>query len=174
MRFEKEQLVNDMKQFLESSDNIFVVGYKGLRVADFNDLRQRLSETGAECHVVPNILFQKAVSETQFKNVAEDSILTGDNAIVAGDDAVNVAKVLRDFSDEYSGLTLKAGSLEGRFLNSSKVLDLASLPPRQELLGQLVGVLQAPSRDFVSLLSRKTATVVYALQAYIDKQENQQ
>jgi len=175
MRFEKKQLVEDIKEELKRSNHLFLVGYRGLRVADFNELRHKLDEKGAECRVVPNILFKKAAEDTDFKCVAEDSVVHGDNAmVIGGEDAVAVAKALCDFADEKGQLSVKAGCLDGNFLSGHRVGELADLPSREELLGQLLGLLQAPTRNLVSLLNRKTSTIVYALKAYMDKKENQQ
>lgn len=175
MRFEKQQLVNDIKGYLDSTEHLFLVGYNGLRVSDFNKLREDLGEKGAECHVVPNILFQKAAEETGFSCLSDDSVVYGDNAMVAGgEDAVGIAKTLRDFAQENEALVVKCGCLDGSYLDNEDIVQLANLPSREQLLGQLLSVLQAPSRNLVSLLNTKVSTIVYALQAYMDKKQNQQ
>ncbi|MFW5996383.1 MAG: 50S ribosomal protein L10 [Verrucomicrobiota bacterium] len=175
MRFEKQQLVNDIKEILDSTEHLFMVGYNGLRVSDLNKLREQLGEKGAECHVVPNMLFQKAAAETKFSCLNDDSVVCGDNAVIAGgEDAVVVAKTLKDFSKECDALSLKCGCLGENYLDTDEIVQLAELPSREQLLSQLLSVLQAPSRNLVSLLNTKVATIVYALNAYLDKKQNQQ
>lgn len=174
MRPEKQQMAQDIGGMLESSEHLFLIGYKGLSVAEFNSLRDDLASQGAECHVVPNRLFQIAAKNTQFEVVAEAPVVKLDNAVIlGGDDPVAVAKVLQNFADDNGALTVKAGVLDGSLLEAAEVTALAKLPSREVLLGQLLGVLQAPARNLVSTLSQKTATIVYALKSYLDEKQSQ-
>ena len=66
----------------------------------------------------------------------------------------------------------KGGYFEGVALSVSDVNDIAALPPKEVLQAQLLGVLQAPARDFVSLLNAKAATILNVLNAYKEKLEN--
>jgi large subunit ribosomal protein L10 len=169
MRAEKKQLVQDIGTLLTSSGHVIFVSYKGLKVADFSDFRQGLAKVGAECHVIPNRLLRKAAEVHGLTSLAE-ATLTHDNAMISGgEDAVAVAKVVRDFAKSHDAVNLKIGALDGRLLKSAEIEDLAALPSREILLAQLLGVLQAPARNLVGVLHAKTASVVYALQAYLDK-----
>ncbi len=171
MRAEKKQLVRDIGKLLESSDHVFFVGYKGLKVKQFSELRASLNKVGAECHVVPNRLVRKAAEFTGLTGLA-DQELTEDNAMISGgSDTVAVAKVLRDFTRGNDKVTVKLGSLSGRVLNVADIQELALLPSREVILAQLLGVLQAPARNLVGVLSAKTSSIVYALKAYMDKQQ---
>ena len=173
MRAEKKQLVQDIGQLLQSSAHLFLITYKGITVEQFSDVRAKLAERGAECHVVPNRLFQRAAEDTGLACLAEMPV-TGDTAIVTGgEDAVAIAKILRDVVKGINAVTLKAGALDGKRLEPNEIVDLAALPGREILLAQLLGVLQAPARNLVSVLSQKTASIVYVLQAYADKQQQQ-
>ena len=168
MRPEKTQLVKDIAKLVEPTPHIFLVSYKGLKVAEFDQLRQGLAGMGAECHVVPNRLLKIALADTEFAALGENS-MTGDNAIVVGgEDPVAVAKLLRDFAKQHEPLAVKQGGMNGKVLQASEVSDLAGLPGREVLLAQLLGVLQAPSRNVVSVLNQKVASICYVLQAYLD------
>jgi len=169
MRAEKKQLVADIATLLTSSDHVFLVSYKGLKVAEFSDFRQGLAKVGAECHVVSNRLLRKAAAAHDLSVLAEAE-LAGDSAMISGgDDAVAVARAVRDFAKGHEPVSLKLGALEGRLLRPTEVEELAALPSREILLAQLLGVLQAPARNLAGVLYAKTASVVYALQAYMDK-----
>lgn len=174
MRPEKKQLVKDIGEMLDASEHLFLVGYKGLTVAEFNDLRNELAGQGAECHVVPNRLFRIAAAESKAKPVLEIADLKKDNAVVlGGDDPVAVAKALSKFANDKDSFSVKAGALEGALLKEADIEALAKLPSREVLLGQLLGVLQAPARNLVSVLTQKKASVVYALKAYLDQKQSQ-
>ncbi|MCF7854435.1 MAG: 50S ribosomal protein L10 [Candidatus Pacebacteria bacterium] len=168
MRPEKAQLVEDIGKLVEPTSHLFLINYKGLKVAEFNELRAGLADIGAECHVVPNRLLKIALAETEFAALSDGGI-TGDNAIVVGgDDPVAVAKLLRTFAKEHNPLSVKQGGLNGKVLQENDVSDLAELPSREVLLAQLLGVLQAPSRNVVGVLNQKVASICYVLQAYLD------
>lgn len=171
MRPEKTQIVQDIGQLIEPSPYIILVTYKGLTVHEFGQLRQALDAVGAECHVVPNRLLKRALNDSKFEVVGRDTIV-GDTAMVTrGTDAVAVAKTLRDFGKTHDELQVKIGSMGGQLLTAADVGELASLPSREVLLAQLLGVIQAPSRNLVGVMHAKLASVVYALKAYLDKKQ---
>lgn len=166
MRHEKIQLVNDLSRLINASNNLFLVTYKGLKVADFDDLRTKLAEVDSECHVVPNRLFLRAAAECGLDSLAEYQ-LKGDSALVTGgSDAAAVAKLIRKFSDAHGALKVKIGCMDGNLLEPEDVEALAKLPGREVLLAQLLGVLQGPSRQLAGVLYNRIASVVYVLNAY--------
>lgn len=171
MRHEKIQLVNDLSGLINTSNTLFLVTYKGLTVADFNDLRTKLADVDSECHVVPNRLFLRAAAECGLDSLAEYK-LSGDSALITGgSDPVAVAKLIRKFGDAHEALKVKIGYMEGSMLESEAVAELAKLPGREILLAQLLGVLQGPSRQLAGVLHNRVASIVYVLNAY---QQNQQ
>lgn len=173
MRPEKQQLAEDIRQLVEPSPFVFLISYKGLSVDEFDDLRTRLYEQHAECHVVPNRLLRYAVQETDAQVLA-DKTLKGETAMVTGTgDAVAVAKALASFikDDDGDQVAIKCGALRGQELSADEVTCLASLPSREVLLAQLLGVLNGPARNLVGVLAAAKSGLVYALQAYLNQQE---
>ena len=171
MRAEKTQLVKDIGALLDASSHMFLVNYQGLKVSDFRSLRDALAKVGAQCHVVPNPLLRKAAEQRKLPCL-DGLPLTADNALITGGtDPVAVARVLRDFAKTHEKMKIRAGALSGVLLGSRQVLDLADLPPKEILQAQLVGVLAAPLRNLVSVLNAKVASIVYVLQACIDKKK---
>jgi len=172
MRTEKKQLVKDIKGLLEpSAAGVFLVGYRGLQVKQFSALRQTLADGGAECHVVSNSLLALAAGQLGWSGLAKLKLSAETAIVVGGDDPVMVAKVLKSFAKANPQLQFKAGVLEGKLYEAAQMEQLAELPSRDVLLGQLLGTLQAPAQQLVGILNAKTASVVYALQAYLDKKQ---
>ncbi len=173
MRPEKQQLVEDIRQLIEPSPAVFVVTYKGLNSAQFTRVRNELAEQGAQFHVVPNRLLKRAAYECGITALAGYS-LEGDSAvIIGGSEVVRVAKKVRDFAKETQDvMSIKCGFLGGKALNAEEVKQLADLPSREVLLAQLLGVLNAPARNLVGVLYAKKASIVYALNAYLNQKEN--
>ena len=172
MRSEKTHLVNYIGGLLKDSDFVYFVSYKGLNVADFADFRNKLAESNAECHVLKNRMIKKA-AELFEVNVLSEFELKDSTALISGSgDPGAIAKIITQFGDKNKAVAPKGGYFEGAVLSVSDVNEIASLPPKEVLQAQLLGVLQAPARDFVCLLNAKAATILNVLNAYKDKLEN--
>jgi large subunit ribosomal protein L10 len=85
--------------------------------------------------------------------------------VLAGGDPVTVAKVLAEFQKDFEQLRVRAGIVEGRPVTSAEVTRLATLPPREQLFGQLAGTFQAPLQSFVGALGGLLYQMVGALEA---------
>lgn len=171
MRAEKQQLVQDIRELMGLSQGFFLIGYKGLTNAELTDLRNQLAAVGSECHVVPNRLFKRAALAGGIAAV-EAVPVAGDNAMVCGgDDLAAVAKVVRNFAKSNDKAPIRFGVMDGRVLPPAQVAQLADLPPREILLAQLLGVLQAPAGNLARVLNAKLASVVHVLSAYQTKKE---
>ncbi len=172
MRPEKQQLVQDLRGFLDAKRGVFLIAYKGLSVAQMAELRTQLAENEAECHVIPNRLLRRAASEEPGCAALADVPLTGETALVTGgSDAVQVAKKVAAFARANPACAFKCGLLEGKLLGPDEVKIVTTLPGREVLLAQLLGVLQGPLRQLVGVLNAEVASIVYAIQAYLDKKE---
>ena len=171
MRAEKVQMLEVVKGLLKDKP-VFIIGFDALTVAEFSEFRGKLASLGAEVHVVKNTLIRKA-SEA----LAQQKITLA-SAVVSGDaDPVALAKAVKELTksaikeDKSPKVTIKAGWLEGQFLSAADVEALAELPPREALLGQLLGLLQAPAGQLVRVLNAKLSSVVYVLNAFLQKKE---
>ena len=172
MRTEKLQLVKDIGVILKEADFVFLISYKGLKVADFAELRNKLAEQNAACHVLKNRLIRKA-AETESIDAIASMEIAGDTAIVSGKgDASEVAKVIATFGKSFDAVSPKGGYMDGTVLSDEDIKMIASLPSREVLLAQLLGVLEAPSRNFVGVLHAKATEILNILNAYKDKQDN--
>lgn len=163
-RPEKVAAVEEIRQQLEESQAVFVTDYRGLTVSELTTLRRQLREVGTEYKVVKNTLTRRAAAEIDAD--ALDPLLVGPTAVAfAREDAVATAKALNDFAKESRILEIRGGLLEGKLLTFDDVQALADLPPREVLLGQVVGGIQAPIAGFVSVLQGTLRNLVYALNA---------
>lgn len=163
MRPEKLSIVAEIRGQVEHSGFVILADYKGLKVEQFTELRRQLHATRAEIHVVKNRLFRLVARERGWSQL--DPALQGPSAMVVGTDVTQAAKVLAKFSRETNLLSVKAGVMEGRYLSSAAVAELATLPSREELLASLVGTLAAPMTRLVGAMRQKVASVVYVLKA---------
>jgi large subunit ribosomal protein L10 len=168
MRPEKVYVVEDLRDILNRSPYTIVVEYTKMEVTHFSELRKRLRGVSAKARVARNTFVNRAVKELGYEDISKS--LNGQNAIVFGEgDVAAVAKVLKSFTAEFDKPTIKGGLLNGVALSPEQVLALASLPPREVLLAQLLGVLQAPASKLVRTLNEPGASLARLLQAKADK-----
>lgn len=165
MKAAKSLLIDDLLTRVNASPFLFVVDYTGLTVVKFAELRKRLLGVGAEVHVVKNTLVKKAAERAGYPDDLGD-VLVGQTAVVTGtQDVCAAAKVMKTFGDEFAKPAMKAGIMDGKLLDSDALKALASLPSREVLLGQLLGVLSAPASTLVRLLNEPASSLARVLKA---------
>lgn len=176
MRAEKVQMLNVVKELLQDKP-VFIIGFNALTVAEFSEFRAKLAVLGAEVHVVKNTMITKAAEALGYEALAAQKLSLA-SAVVSGDaDPVALAKAVKELSktaiaeDKSPKVTIKLGWLDGQLLSGADVVALADLPPREALLGQLLGLLQAPAGQLVRVLNAKLSSVVYVLNAFLQKKE---
>lgn len=172
MRNEQIQLVKQIGEMIGGADYVYFVSYSGLKVKDLSELRKQLGKEGAEFRVLKNTLIKKAAEALKIEGL--DAVeLTGGTAMVYGSgDPGAVAKVVTEFGKKNDKLSGKGGYLDGAVLGKADFGYLADLPAKPVLQAMLLGVLQAPSRNLVSVLNAKAASILNVLNAYHDKLEN--
>jgi len=168
MRPEKTAIVDELRGRLQDAAFLILADYRGLDVGALAALRNQLHGVQAELHVVPNRLLRVAARAAGRAGL--EPALRSPSALVSGrGDVARAAKVLRDFTKERSLPVVKLGALPGVTLTRAQVEQIAELPPREQLYGQLVGTLAAPLGGLVRVLHQKLASVVYVLKAVQEK-----
>lgn len=167
-RPEKVAVVNEVFEKLTKAQSVVLVGFRGLTVQEATELRKKLREAGVELRVTKNTLTRLAAEKADLKDL--HAYLEGPTALAFGyEDPVSPAKILSDFAKDHKKLQLKGGVLEGRVIDQAMVTALAELPTRDVLLGQLVGLMQAPIRNLAYVLSAPIRNTVYVLDAVRQK-----
>ena len=166
----KVELVAELRELVGVTKAAILTDYRGLSVAELTELRKKLRDVDAEYRVVKNTLFKLAAEGTMpVADMGEH--LTGPTAIgFAKGDPVAVAKILLDYARDHKAMSVKAGVMDGRVLSAAQVDALSKTPPREVLLAQMVGSLQAPISGFVFTLGGIISNFVFTLQAIADKQ----
>jgi len=166
----KEALVAEFAEKLKEAKAAFLADYRGLDVAQANDLRNKLRETGVEYRVVKNTLLRLAAKDTDA--ACFDEYLSGPTAIaVANEDPVAPAKALVEFAKKNEAFELKVGMLDGKLLAVADIKALAELPSRDELLTKMLGSMSAPATNFVGVLAAVPRSFVQVLAAIKDQKD---
>jgi large subunit ribosomal protein L10 len=152
---QKTALVEELTEKLKGASAIYLTDFVGLNVKAMTQLRAKLRKQGYEYLVVKNTLAERAVTELKLPDIAEH--FRGPTGIVISPrDPVGPAKVLSDFAKEHdSRPAVKAAIVEQRAMGAAEVQRLAALPPREVLLAQLAGALEAPLSQFAYVLQAK-------------------
>ncbi|MFV0337084.1 MAG: 50S ribosomal protein L10 [Chthoniobacterales bacterium] len=168
MRPEKANIVADVREKLNASPFLLVVDYTGMKVDHFAELRNRLSASGAECHVVKNTMLRIAIKELELPELTD--VLGGQNAMITGaNDICAAAKVVKNFHKEFDKPTLRAGILDNDLLSIEQVNALAELPSKEILQGTLLGLLTTPATRLVRVLNEPGSSLARLLKAKAEK-----
>jgi large subunit ribosomal protein L10 len=167
-RAEKVEVVGEIKRRLEDSSAALLTEFRGLKVEEMRELRRSLRSSETDFKVVKNTLARLAAREARLDNLLP--LLEGPTAIafVRGD-PVAAARGLDEMAKKYPALVVKGGLLEGRVLDADGAQALARTKPREVLLAELAGALQAPLRKALFLFTAPLRSLGYALAAYRDK-----
>ncbi|MBI4435712.1 50S ribosomal protein L10, partial [Candidatus Uhrbacteria bacterium] len=136
----------------------------GYTMDDANSLRQKGREVGVEVMIAKKTLLNRALQSNGFTIAPDDlegSILT----TIGFDDEVAAAKLIAEFAKDRETIQIVGGILEGKFVGTNAIKQLATLPSREQLLAQLVRSLNAPISGFVNVLAGNLRSLVYVLNA---------
>lgn len=145
MKLEKKKArVAELSDKLEDATAFYLTDFTGLDVKNMTELRARLRDAGIEYVVVKNTLARRALDGLDLPDIGE--FFTGPTGLAIGrEDPVVAAKVLDDFASEHEDRpAFKVGIVEQRQISADEIERLAKLPPRDELMAQLVGLMEAP------------------------------
>lgn len=152
-RNEKATVVADVQAQVGRAQTLALAEYRGMTVEHLNALRKTARERGVYLHVLKNTLARRAVAGSPFE-VAQDAMV-GPLIYGFSEDAVAAAKVISDFAKGNDKLVLKGGAYAGKVLDAKGIAALASIPSKEVLLSQLLGLMQSP----VSRIARVLAMV---------------
>ncbi|MCB1079588.1 MAG: 50S ribosomal protein L10 [Verrucomicrobiae bacterium] len=169
MKAEKQLIIDTLLERINASPFLLVADYSGMTVPQFAELRKRLRATGSEFHVAKNT-FVKRAADTASLPEEVAALLSGQSAVVTGEsDVCGAAKALKSFHKEFNRPIVRGGSLDGAALDAAQVEALADLPSKEILQAQLLGVLQTPARQLVTVLNEPLASLARVLQAKADQ-----
>jgi large subunit ribosomal protein L10 len=167
-RTDKEQLVSELKEKIESATALYYTDFTGLNVKRMTELRRRFRKAGVEYVVIKNTLALRAVNESGL--VGER--LKGPTGLVMATDPVEAAKILTDFAKTNDQRpTVKGGLFDGASIDAAQVKRLAAMPSREQMLAELGAGLQSPLSAMLGALSGLLTNFAGALEALKTQKE---
>ena len=166
-RAQKTETIAGLSDRFSRAKAAFLVDFKGINVENITKLRKQLSSLNAEMQVVRNTLAKRALKDRPSDEKALAENLVGPNAVIfAFDDVSASAKAISEFSKDVEEFVVKCGVMDGVALDQSKIKYLATLPSKDVLRAQLLGLLAAPASKFVRVLNEVPSSFVRVLNTY--------
>ncbi len=166
-RAQKEVAMQALVDTLKQSKSVVFANFQGLKVSESEELRRLCRKEGVEYLAAKKTLVARALKDAGIEGNPKS--FEGAVSVVFGiEDEVAPAQILAKFAKTHEAVKLFGGILEGSFIDSTKVTELSKLPSKQQLLGQLVGTLNAPISGFVNVLAGNLRGLVTVLGAIKD------
>ena len=141
-RSEKEAVISDVTGLAAKAQTLVIAEYRGITVAHMDKLRVTARSNGVSLSVLKNTLARRAVAGSSFEVVSDQ--MTGPLIYGFSEDAVAAAKVVAEFAKTNDKLVIRGGAYGGKALDVNGVKQLASIPSKEVLLAQLLGLMQSP------------------------------
>jgi large subunit ribosomal protein L10 len=155
---DKKAIVADVGAQLAGAQTVVLAEYRGIPVEQLTKLRASARDQGVYLRVLKNTLARRAAQGTQFEPLADSMV--GPLIYGISADPIASAKVLQNFAKTQDKLVITAGLYNGKLLDVAGVKSLASIPSRDELLSQLLGVMLAPVSAMARVLGAVAAQKV--------------
>ncbi len=168
-REQKTAAISELKDKVSKYENFYLTDASAMTVADINKLRRLCFERGIKFEVVKNKLLKKAFEAHEGKYDGLLGILHGETSIMFSDSSNEPAKVIRKFRKDNNKEkpTLK-GAYVGAdvFIGDNNLDTLINIKSKEELIGEIIGLLQSPAKNVISALlsgQNKLAGIVKTL-----------
>jgi large subunit ribosomal protein L10 len=152
-REEKSIAIEDLTAKLADSNIVYIADTSGLDAETTSNLRRACFKAGIKLEVVKNTLLEKAMeaSANEYGDLA--SVLKGNSSIFIADIANAPAKIIKDFRKKSDKPSFKGAYINGEIYIGDNLLDsLASLKSKEEVIGEIIGLLQSPAQRIISAL----------------------
>tara|TARA_Y100000590_G_scaffold306217_1_gene345463 strand:- start:162 stop:674 length:513 start_codon:yes stop_codon:yes gene_type:complete len=146
----KKTYIQEMKDFFQKTNSVFVTHYQGLTVKQMDELRSEMRKNGILFKITKNKITKLALEGSKFKKL--ENLFSGPTAVALSEDAITSAKILTKFAKTNSNLKIIGGIMEDEPLTVEEVEKIATLPTLDEARAKIVGILATPAQKIMSIL----------------------
>jgi len=157
---QKVVAIQEIKDLLQDAKVVYVADLNGLNAAKSSDFRRQAFKQNIKVKVVKNTLLQKAMEQIDGVDFSEMfQTFKGNSALMIAETANAPAKLIKDFRKKEEKPALKSAFVQETFYVGDNNLDaLVSIKSREEMIGEIIGLLQSPIQRVVSALQNKSET----------------
>lgn len=159
-REEKSQVIETLTAQLSDNSNIYLADISGLNAGNTTNLRRACFKAGIQLAVVKNTLLKKAMesSDKDFGELTE--ILKGNTSLMFSETGNAPAKVIKEFRKKSDKPLLKGAYIqESIYVGDNQLDSLVDLKSKDELVGEIIGLLQSPAKNVISALKSGGNTI---------------
>lgn len=170
-REEKSQVIETLTAQLSDNENIYLADISGLNAGTTTNLRRACFKAGVQLAVVKNTLLKKAMesSDKDFGSLPE--VLKGNTSIMFSETGNAPAKVIKEFRKKSDKPLLKGAFIEEAiFIGDDKLDTLVSIKSKEEVIGDIVGLLQSPAKNVISALKSGGGKIAGILKTLSEKE----
>ena len=159
----KIDMLNRVNESLDASKGLFVIDYRGLTVKETQELRKQLRESGAHMKVYKNNIVRIALQQKELPAI--DDCLQGTVACVFyEEDPAAAAKVVKETSKKLNKIEFRGGLVDGSVVSADDAIAIAELPTKEQLLGQLAGLINGFARDIAVCVNGVSSGLARSIQ----------
>ena len=168
---EKRAVLDEITEKLNSANGIYITKYTGMSVADANELRGEFRKGNIFFKVYKNKLMKLAMQEVGGYDKVLPSLVEQNAFAFVEDELSAPAKVLKEFTKDKKKPEFKAAFIDGEFYSSDKLEALAAMKSKNEVIGDILGLLMSPAQTVVSALTAQGSNLVGAVKTIAEKGE---
>ena len=161
---QKQEMLDNINQKIKDSNSLIISVFDNLTVDKDQQLRSELRKNKVEYQVVKKTLLKKSFQENKITELPTD-LLINNISLAASSDEVAGAKILFQFTKDKDDFKIIGGILNKVWVDAEKIIELAKLPTKQELLTKIVYTIQAPVSGFVNVLVGNIKSLANVLNA---------
>lgn len=170
---QKYELVDGLAEELKANPNFYVLDMGRMTVAQANNFRRKLFEANLEVRMVKNTLIKKALDKIGVDHTDIDPALKQPSSLIfVGENTSAPAKLLKDYRKASEMPQLKGAFIEhSAYIGDDQLDALANLKSKEQLLGEIIGLLQSPISNVVSALQSGGGTIHGLLKTLADREQ---
>lgn len=171
-REEKDIIVNSLVDQLNDSPHFYLTDSSELNAEATSLLRRRCFESKIKMVVVKNTLLKRALEKTDYKVEELYDVLKGSTSIMFTETGNSPAKLIQEFRKKFKKPLIKAAYVEESvYIGDDQLENLVNVKSKDELLGDLIGLLQSPMKTVISQLKSGNNILAGVLETLSDKNE---
>ncbi len=168
---EKQAVLDEITEKLESSSALYITNYSGMSVPEVNELRGAFRKGDIRFKVYKNKLVKLAMEKVGGYDDIIPSLVEQNAFAFVEEELSAPAKVLKDFINDKNKPQFKAAIVDGDFYGADKLDVLAAMKSKNEIIGDILGLLMAPLSNVVGALNSQGSNLVGAVKTIAEKGE---